>query len=1053
MPLGVNDRRRSVPGSEDGSDVSGAGFSFFELADQNINSITHNPRSTNDVNYITSPQGRYFNRIARLQNAEDLPNLNPFEDHSNIPNSYHRNDNLINNRSRSISPLRDYSPSVLGRSPSPNKALLSGVDRPEALQNPFLNIDDDGYDGNNYNDDILHKMRYPQLNDSNIEMDSIPERKQRTMKFNQSDIYHNHSENPYHYSSNDGIFGGYEFDDDEEKPDDQDDQFVPFPTLNNTYYPVNIPRNIYNPFAVDYSDMDSYRSGEEDEPEELLRSNTYKNAKAVNDTVNEYTKNEGEIEGEYDEVAAKQVRMVNGNLVLDCPVSDILLNKYKTPLTENDREFLFMRFQACTVQPEDFQNKMFSLRQRFYTKPRDTELMIVVTMYNEDDFLLARTLKGVFKNIRYLYGLKNSSTWGKNSWQKVVVTIVSDGRQKINPRTKALLAALGVYQEGFAKNKINDDDVVAHIYEYTTMVGISKIHKDHITLTTDNQIPIQLVFCLKEQNQRKINSHKWALKAFAPVLNPNVIILLDVGTQPENKALYKLWRSFKDNPKVAGSCGEIKASLGKNMRLLLNPLVAAQNFEYKISNILDKPMESVFGFITVLPGAFSAYRYKALLGEPMEKYLKGEDLRKNNNDGIFNANMYLAEDRILCFELIAKLNENWILKYINNAGAYTDVPEQLDDFISQRRRWLNGSFFAAVYSIFNFYKIWSTNHSIMRKIALHFEFIYQFFNLLVSWFSLGSYYLVFRILSCYLAEPDSHFSPGNVLSVFFLWLYMASLTTTFVLSFGNKPKGTKVFYLVIVIFFAILMAYMIFATIWMSVKSVTEIVDDTMTFTWKSIFVEARFRNLIIAISSTYLLYLLGFLMFLQPQHMFTSFFQYMLLSPSYINVLNIYAFCNVHDISWGTKGQDKMNDLGVAKKRGSKDDELEIVIPTTKKQIDEGYSRMVQTLTVPPLIETGEDAMSVEEQTQVYYAFFRSMTVLMWMFSNFIIVAFVTNAGGLYQLMPGGENQDSILPEKQTFYFLTVILYLVAFFALFRFIGCVVYLIQRFLNKFGIRS
>jgi chitin synthase len=31
-----------------------------------------------------------------------------------------------------------------------------------------------------------------------------------------------------------------------------------------------------------------------------------------------------------------------------------------------------------------------------------------------------------------------------------------------------------------------------------------------------------------------------------------------------------------------------------------NPLVAAQNFEYKMSNILDKPLESLFGYITVL---------------------------------------------------------------------------------------------------------------------------------------------------------------------------------------------------------------------------------------------------------------------------------------------------------------------------------------------------------------------------------------------------------------------------------------------------------------------
>lgn len=31
---------------------------------------------------------------------------------------------------------------------------------------------------------------------------------------------------------------------------------------------------------------------------------------------------------------------------------------------------------------------------------------------------------------------------------------------------------------------------------------------------------------------------------------------------------------------------------------------------------------------------------------------------------------------------------------------------------------------------------------------------------------------------------------------------------------------------------------------------------------------------------------------------MFTSFFQYLLLAPSFTNVLNVYAFCNLHDVS-----------------------------------------------------------------------------------------------------------------------------------------------------------
>jgi cellulose synthase/poly-beta-1,6-N-acetylglucosamine synthase-like glycosyltransferase len=60
------------------------------------------------------------------------------------------------------------------------------------------------------------------------------------------------------------------------------------------------------------------------------------------------------------------------------------------------------------------------------------------------------------------------------------------------------------------------------------------------------------------------------------------------------------------------------------------------------------------------------------------------------------------------------------------------VPE----LVSQRRRWLNGAFFAAVYAQTHFTQIWQTDHSFRRKVALHVEFFYQFINLVFSFFSL-----------------------------------------------------------------------------------------------------------------------------------------------------------------------------------------------------------------------------------------------------------------------------------------------------------------------------
>jgi len=100
--------------------------------------------------------------------------------------------------------------------------------------------------------------------------------------------------------------------------------------------------------------------------------------------------------------------------------------------------------------------------------------------------------------------------------------------------------------------------------------------------------------------------------------------------------------------------------------------------------------------------------------------------------------MYLAEDRILCWELVAKRREQWVLKFVSQAKGETDVPDTVPEFISQRRRWLNGAFFAAVYSLLHFRQIWTTDHTIWRKIMLHIEFVYQFINLLFTFFSLVS---------------------------------------------------------------------------------------------------------------------------------------------------------------------------------------------------------------------------------------------------------------------------------------------------------------------------
>ncbi|KAH7916371.1 chitin synthase-domain-containing protein [Hygrophoropsis aurantiaca] len=355
--------------------------------------------------------------------------------------------------------------------------------------------------------------------------------------------------------------------------------------------------------------------------------------------------------------SVRQVELQHGNLVFDVQVPSHIVPKGMSDVEEMTK----MRYTAATCDPDDFMRSKYSLRPYLYG--RQTELFIVMTMYNEDEILFVKTMNAVIKNVAHLCSRTRSRTWGPEGWKKVVVCVVSDGRNKINKRTLQVLTLMGCYQEGIAKDSVGGKDVTAHIFEYTTNAIVTDTGE-----VSFGACPIQVLFCLKEQNKKKLNSHRWFFNAFGPLIKPNVCILLDVGTKPTGTSIYELWKCFDKHSNVGGACGEICVDTGKACSLLLtSPLAASQNFEYKMSNILDKPLESVFGYISVLPGAFSAYRYKALLNGPdgkgpLASYFRGEMLHGGGSDGagLFERNMYLAEDRILCFEIVTKKREGWM---------------------------------------------------------------------------------------------------------------------------------------------------------------------------------------------------------------------------------------------------------------------------------------------------------------------------------------------------------------------------------------------------------
>lgn len=249
-----------------------------------------------------------------------------------------------------------------------------------------------------------------------------------------------------------------------------------------------------------------------------------------------------------------------------------------------------------------------------------------------------------------------------------------------------------------------------------------------------------MILCLKQTSSNKINSHRWIFNGFCRMLNPEVVILLDAGTRPCKESFLALWQSFYNDRHLGGACGEVHAIQGK--RNFVNPFVAAQNFDLKKANILDKPLDSIFGNVSL--GAFSAYRYRAVMGRPLEQYFNGDltlskKLGRKGFEGmnIFKKNMFFAGDRILSFELVAKTGFKWHLALVKGANGEIDVPKGFAEFINHQRQMLNGSLAANLYTFIHFGRLYRSGHNILYLACLHLQMMYKFAQLVLSWFSLG----------------------------------------------------------------------------------------------------------------------------------------------------------------------------------------------------------------------------------------------------------------------------------------------------------------------------
>ena len=176
---------------------------------------------------------------------------------------------------------------------------------------------------------------------------------------------------------------------------------------------------------------------------------------------------------------------------------------------------------------------------------------------------------------------------------------------------------------------------------------------------------------------------------------------------------------------------------------------------------------------------------------------------------------------------------------------------------------------------------------------------------------------------------------------------------------------------------------------------------------------------------------------------MLHSFPQYLLTVSSYQNILNVYAFCNWHDVSWGTKGSDKAEVLPSAVTKVSDDGKAKVIEEIDKPQadIDSAFEVTVKRALTPFKAEVEIEKKTLDDS----YKSFRTNLITLWIFTNGLlsIIIYSSSFDKFTRAEKAAPTADEIATgmtqqEARTAEYFRMLLWVTSALSFIRFVGCV---------------
>ena len=553
----------------------------------------------------------------------------------------------------------------------------------------------------------------------------------------------------------------------------------------------------------------------------------------------------------------------------------------------------------------------------FSTPPLSTSLLppvggtiTCITLYNESvdelrQSLMALALAIDNHNISeqltplVKVGISNSNT----------IAIIADGFENLSDESRQLL-----FEIGFPAIKAQDiSSDIAIFFQYSSIGKLfSILSPESIVDPSVSDCVIPLFICIKKHNAGKLDSHWWYYRFLCPLLDPAYCFQMDTGTVPTPESFHTMVAHFSANPWCAALASNVAITPPSNC---FDALQIWQYCSFQQGLLLDWPAEEWSGYLSVIPGQYSGVRWQALRDTPSE-YNKPDEIKellfeadpletaqrqsqptplhRQPLDIYFRglgelepleAIVYLAEDRVLCNEVAFRDQGRWRLEYVDDAVAITDACTNLQELLRQRRRWY-GSYIACrikfIHRLQTAFKGSEITRGELHRLSV--AGIYQAIQLLLDWFFPALLLVIYLSINTFVKQHSNQMLKEFFSALGLIMTCMIILQFLFCMRSRLDKFALGVFW----------------SSIWIQFTYIASAAIVLVLSLLKNNFsiLHAQFFLLLFSLPIAAALKSPG-----QLWPIFKYFLLHSALRPTFALLFWMYAFCNAHDNSWGTKG------------------------------------------------------------------------------------------------------------------------------------------------------